>query len=662
MGVGVSTDLLDALERFDDPIAFERLACDVLHRAGYPGLDPQGTGRRDAGKDALVSHRTLGRVVFHFSLRRDWKRKLQEDVATVSQHGHACEHFVFATSRRASASDKDRMKQLVGDKLGASLEIFDQERFRIVLAAEPALCEAYFPNVVLPGSALQRLAAVLESLVEKGLIVPSSDQLAALPDVLDETGNELLQLASYGRTEEAMAKVGELAMTAGQVVVYAAHHLLAVGAVLFTQGRIAEARRCFGISTILKSDFFEGWFNLAVAREFNAAGHRYGHGMDHEGALGAFDKAFGTAPDDDRRAAVLDSRAVLLAKRDADLTEAVATLARARLLDPTNLSIRRNWTVLALTGDDQKLALLELLDTEERDFARLNLAKIAIDAEDWDAAASWIDGVDEREDVPYVDRLRIEIALGAGEVEHARTLAEDLVLRDETDPWTHSQLGMIALRQGENSTAVSAFERLVELTPTNPAAHMQLGRAMYNQGSDASLRRATSELEEYVRLEPHEAIGHLELGRCYESRGMLASARVEYVRATELDPSYVVAHFNLGYLTEFRPGGERIPSMDKAREALPYYLKALAIDRSYYPALVNAGTDYVILDDLQQGIDLLERARELDSDEPTMLCNLALGYAKAGELERAGGMLAKVLQNEPNNVFATELLSRIREA
>ncbi len=266
-----------------------------------------------------------------------------------------------------------------------------------------------------------------------------------------------------------------------------------------------------------------------------------------------------------RRAAVLDSRAVLLAKRDADLGEAVATLERALVLDPTHLSTRRNWAVLALVGDDQKSALLELLDTSEGTFARMNLANLAIEDEDWDAAASWIDGVDKREDVPYLDRLRIQIALGRSEVEQARELVEDLVVWDETDPWTHSQLGMIALQQGDTSTAVSAFERLLELTPDDPTAHLQLGRALYDQGSDASMRRATSEFEKYVRLDPDVPIGHLELGRCYESQGMRASARVEYVRATELDPSYVIAHFNLGHLTEFQTEDERIQIKGRRR-------------------------------------------------------------------------------------------------
>ncbi len=95
---------------------------------------------------------------------------------------------------------------------------------------------------------------------------------------------------------------------------------------------------------------------------------------------------------------------------------------------------------------------------------------------------------------------------------------------------------------------------------------------------------------------------------------------------------------------------------------MPHYLKSLAINPSYYPALVNAGADYVILDELQQGIDLLEHARELDGENSTMLCNLALGYAKAGDVQAADALLAKVTQNEPTNVFAAELARQIREA
>jgi hypothetical protein len=87
------------LEELTDSSEFERLGCDLLARLGYRGIEPQGVGRKDGGKDALHfadDHTT----VIHFSLRKDWEKKLMEDLETTKKSGGKYTKFVFVSNRQ----------------------------------------------------------------------------------------------------------------------------------------------------------------------------------------------------------------------------------------------------------------------------------------------------------------------------------------------------------------------------------------------------------------------------------------------------------------------------------------------------------------------------------------------------------------------------------
>ncbi len=90
MGVRVGADpLIYCLEQLTDYDQFERLCNDLMVAQGYKGLEPLG-GQADKGRDAI--RRATGpnerSVVFGYSVREDWERKLREDCAKVKKHGH----------------------------------------------------------------------------------------------------------------------------------------------------------------------------------------------------------------------------------------------------------------------------------------------------------------------------------------------------------------------------------------------------------------------------------------------------------------------------------------------------------------------------------------------------------------------------------------------
>jgi hypothetical protein len=123
------------LTEYSDIMEFERLCSDLLARLGYQGIEPQGIGMKDGGKDALLNYDQKTKVVFHYSMRKDWNKKINEDLETVKQNKIHCDKFVFVSNRFISPGDKDKLKKQVQKDYGWELDIFDNERLRVELDA-----------------------------------------------------------------------------------------------------------------------------------------------------------------------------------------------------------------------------------------------------------------------------------------------------------------------------------------------------------------------------------------------------------------------------------------------------------------------------------------------------------------------------------------------
>ncbi len=122
------------LEAFSDIVEFERLCSDLLSTfPKYRFLEPQSVGRKDGGKDAVLCFYDGQDIVFHFSMRKDWERKLNEDGQKVKELDRDYNEFVFVTNRLISGIKKDNVKLTFESEYLMKLEIFDQERLRVEL-------------------------------------------------------------------------------------------------------------------------------------------------------------------------------------------------------------------------------------------------------------------------------------------------------------------------------------------------------------------------------------------------------------------------------------------------------------------------------------------------------------------------------------------------
>lgn len=131
-GATMYSETIRRLEAFSDPNEFERFGCDLLSRLGYRGIEPQGVGRKDGGKDAL--HVTGDNTtVIHFSLREDWDKKLAEDLETTRKSGGKYTKFVFVSNRRIPPIKRDDFKRKIRSEYGWEPDIIDQECLRVEL-------------------------------------------------------------------------------------------------------------------------------------------------------------------------------------------------------------------------------------------------------------------------------------------------------------------------------------------------------------------------------------------------------------------------------------------------------------------------------------------------------------------------------------------------
>jgi tetratricopeptide (TPR) repeat protein len=107
----------------------------------------------------------------------------------------------------------------------------------------------------------------------------------------------------------------------------------------------------------------------------------------------------------------------------------------------------------------------------------------------------------------------------------------------------------------------------------------------------------------------------------------------------------------------------------KLKEAEECYLKALALDSSFYPARLNLSTVYLEEGKISEAESELMYLINIKPEDPKVLYNLAFLYQRKNEFEKADEFLSKLFISDPKNNNAyllkgrnLEVQNKIREA
>jgi len=127
-------ETIQKLLNISDHIEFERMMCDILSSIGYKNIDPQSPGMADGGKDAL-HYSDSEKIVFAFSLRKDWRTKFNSDYKLAKDNKLNHIKFVFCSNQSIPALERDKIIK-EKKKKNIDVEFYDLERIRVLLDTE----------------------------------------------------------------------------------------------------------------------------------------------------------------------------------------------------------------------------------------------------------------------------------------------------------------------------------------------------------------------------------------------------------------------------------------------------------------------------------------------------------------------------------------------
>lgn len=173
--------------------------------------------------------------------------------------------------------------------------------------------------------------------------------------------------------------------------------------------------------------------------------------------------------------------------------------------------------------------------------------------------------------------------------------------------------------------------RALELDPDLAEGYLVRSWVAY---LDLDMAAAEADVLTAIEMEPGLAEAHRSHGALLSTMGRGQEAIAAYRRAVQLNPLAIRARMNLAvglYLLE--------QDEDAALKELLYILE---LEPSNEDALYWAGAAFVTSGRAEEGILLLERARDIDSDDPYVHSIVAWAYARVGRVAEARESVALV--------------------
>ncbi len=170
------------LEEVTDYIEFERLCHHLMSLEGYNLIEPLGRFN-DKGRDAVHVNASNETTIFAYSVREDWRAKLAEDADKIDKHGHTCHQFIFITTARYTAHQRDEAIASIREKFDWRLELFGVERLQILLDARHPQIKKLHPGIF-PPTFLEIQEQIDPSTKRNRLFISSVDEDGVFADWL----------------------------------------------------------------------------------------------------------------------------------------------------------------------------------------------------------------------------------------------------------------------------------------------------------------------------------------------------------------------------------------------------------------------------------------------------------------------------------------------
>ncbi len=210
------------------------------------------------------------------------------------------------------------------------------------------------------------------------------------------------------------------------------------------------------------------------------------------------------------------------------------------------------------------------------------------------------------------------------------------------------RLGNAYTEIGQKDEAIAAYKKAIEVNPYYWANHLVLGNAYWSAGANG---KAVEEFKRVTELDPENVRGWDNLGNAYSRLGQYEESINSYQKSLQLDPTYWSAYTNLGNsyflmkrypeaIQAFQKAVELGPNQDLAYgnlgdayrasgqkdkataaydKAIALAFQALQVNPNNTDAMEGLALYYAKKGDAKRGMEYIQRAREIDKKDVSLI-------------------------------------------
>ena len=180
-----------------------------------------------------------------------------------------------------------------------------------------------------------------------------------------------------------------------------------------------------------------------------------------------------------------------------------------------------------------------------RDLARLRLAGVQLDQQQYDAALKTLAASHSDAFAPRFDDLKGDVLLAQGKAEEARERVLRQVELAPKSPLLQNLLGQLWLTAKDWAQAEKAFKTAIELDSSPIAPYLSLAQLYYQTGK---IEQSIAEYETVLAKNPNAPAPLMLLGIIHESRKEYDKAKDRYEQILKSNPRFAPAANNLAWL------------------------------------------------------------------------------------------------------------------
>ncbi len=225
-------------------------------------------------------------------------------------------------------------------------------------------------------------------------------------------------------------------------------------------------------------------------------------------------------------------------------------------------------------------------------------------------------------------------------------------------PTAYFQRGKTYLLLNQFQLAIQDLQQVIQLDAVHKDAPYVLGKIFFQQKKHLE---ASKYLTISIQLNPNHALSYNDRGLVKCQLREYDDALNDFYQATQIDPTFAMAHNNAGAARYFKQDIAQPTSKD-LREAKAWFTKAIQKDPSLALAYRNRGAMHIFTKENEKALLDFEKAHQLNPHDAMIVFYLGVVYANQSKNQKAFDAFRQALAMNPQLTFAHEEMGNLYKA